>query len=618
METPDIEEDVVLKKVHRGEEIPILISSTTLRDGLQTASTAHVTVADRVRIARKEDEAGFDVTEAAYPGKADANGVEVIREVGKNTSRIKVAAMAGWEPEAMRTAMGALAESGVLMDDRGILHVLLRPSPNLRAYGYKDPVSKEDFLQRTRQTAKYVVQQFYEQKTRGGVNRVRPQVMFYLEQATETFLDDRKFFAKVQEAAVAAVYDEARALGYEDGEVSVKLSLCETNGGALEDDYPAMFSYSKRNMESIGLPFLLSAHTHNDIAMGVANAVNAVLYGADQVEVTAAGIGEAAGNAQTAAVVAALDLLNQQKGYRFQMGVKRDAITDYERLVMQVVGDSVPPRMPVTGWQVSYNATTAGLHSAAQQSADRAAALSGTQAPLVYRALHTEDYGNAGEVYLGSEQGVDALRRGLQELRVFVGPDLEKELFERMRTGYKQARNLTEYLREELMSPWFVKALRDEENRFNGRRLEVRKLGVNISTAMNPTEEGQQRVEMTVAKWNGGNEPDVTEMTYCSTHGPIAAAAKILRQVCNLDFDVMHYEERIAVDESGTDKGAASLTVATFVIRDREGRVRRGFGMSRDSDESKIYALVQAFNRLSWEKDEKGKCVPPKTAGHVE
>jgi 2-isopropylmalate synthase len=612
MEMPNLEEDVVLEKIPKGVEKNILISSTTLRDGLQTASAAHVSVEDRVLIAQREEEMGIDITEAAFPGKSDANGVDVIKQVGQNTGRIKVAAMAGWEPESINAAIGALYESGVLMDDRGILHVLLRPSPNLRAYGYKDPVSKENFLTRTRQTAKYVVGRFYERKARGGLVRVRPQIMFYLEQATEAFLDDREFFGHVQEAAVTAVYDEARSLGYEDGEVEVKLSLCETNGGALEDDYPAMFSYSRKNVDRLGRPVILSAHTHNDIGMAVANAVNAVLYGADQVEVTAAGIGEAAGNAQTAAVVAALDLLNQKKGYNLKMGVDRKAITGYERLVMQVIGDEVPPRAPVTGWQVSYKATTAGLHSAAQQNADRAFENGDKgDAPLVYRAMDTAQYGNVGEVFLGSEQGIDALRNGLEELNVYVGPELERKLFARMRDGYKEARSLREYLERELMTAWFVRELQEEEERLNGRRIEVRDLKINIHGGVDVGEGKQQEVLMQVAKWNGGEEPGIEDINYRSSHGPIAAAAKILMRVTDLDFDVVHYEERIADDLGEKSKGAASMTVATFVICDRGGRVRRGFGMNTDSDESKIYALVQALNRLDWEKDDKGKSHPP-------
>jgi 2-isopropylmalate synthase len=624
MERLHDDDDVSCEMVLRGGvEIPVLISSTTLRDGLQTASTAHVSAQDRVRIAQMEEEMGLDVTEAGYPGKVGANAVEVIEKVGQNTEKIKVAAMTGWERESIDVSMSALESAGVLMDDRGILHVLLRPSPNLMKFGYKEPISKADFLENTKGVAEYVVGRFYEQKKRGGILRVCPQIMFYLEQATESFLDDRAFFAEVQRVAVAAVYEEAQRLGYEEGEVLVKLSLCDTNGGALLDDYPSMFSYSKRNMDSLGYEVILSAHTHNDIGMAVVNAVNAVLYGAGQVEVTACGIGEAAGNAQVAAVVASLDLLNEKKGFNFTMGVDRSAITDHERFVMNVIGEPISPRMPITGWQVSHDATTAGLHSSAQENANREAGLLSQKtgeevAPvLVYRALDTSLYGNDGEVFLGSEQGIDALRRGLDKLHVYVGPDLEKKLFERMRDGYKKARNLEEYLREVLMTPWFVRELRAEESLLNVVRVEVRDLKINIHGVSDLDGNNQQHesheVEMKIALWGGGEDSEIIERKASSTGGPMAAASQILSEITSIKFNVEGYFERIAGDDDGgvSSDGASAPTVATFLICDLQERKRRGFGMDRDSNESKIEALVQAVNRLYWQRDAKNKAVPP-------
>jgi hypothetical protein len=197
------------------------------------------------------------------------------------------------------------------------------------------------------------------------------------------------------------------------------------------------------------------------------------------------------------------------------------------------------------------------------------------------------------------------------ELNVYVGPELEKTLFERMRTGYKRARNLHEYLETALMTPWFVQALQEEEAKLNGGRIEVRDIRINIHGGITKDAESEQVVAMEITKWNGGGEPSFYYESHLSTHGPISAAVKILRKVSGINFDVMHYEERIAVDESGVEKGAASLTVATFLIRDDQNRIRRGFGMSRDSDESKIAAIVQALNRLPWNTDEKGKSVPP-------
>jgi hypothetical protein len=161
------------------------------------------------------------------------------------------------------------------------------------------------------------------------------------------------------------------------------------------------------------------------------------------------------------------------------------------------------------------------------------------------------------------------------------------------------------------MTPWFVQALQEEETKLNGGRIEVRDIRINIRSGSTPGAESEQVVAMEIAKLNGGAGPNFYYQSHLSTHGPIAGATKILREVTGINFDVTDYEERIGADDSGVEKGAASLTVATFLIRDDQNRVRRGFGMSTDSDESKISAIVQALNRLLWNTDAKGKSVPP-------
>jgi isopropylmalate/homocitrate/citramalate synthase len=71
------------QKYYFPEARKVIVASTTLRDGLQTSSASHVTIADRVRIAQMEEALGIDVCEAGFPGKENANSVAVIEAVAK-------------------------------------------------------------------------------------------------------------------------------------------------------------------------------------------------------------------------------------------------------------------------------------------------------------------------------------------------------------------------------------------------------------------------------------------------------------------------------------------------------------------------------------------------------
>ena len=70
----------------------------------------------------------------------------------------------------------------------------------------------------------------------------------------------------------------------------------------------------------------MSTHTHNDLGLGVANALAGISAGARQVECTINGIGERAGNAALEEIVMAIKTRNDLMPYETNINTKKLAL----------------------------------------------------------------------------------------------------------------------------------------------------------------------------------------------------------------------------------------------------------------------------------------------------
>ena len=74
--------------------------------------------------------------------------------------------------------------------------------------------------------------------------------------------------------------------------------LCDTNGGSLPDEIDLIFKEVKNSVST-----KLGIHAHNDSELAVANCLQAVRAGAEQVQGTVNGIGERCGNANLISII---------------------------------------------------------------------------------------------------------------------------------------------------------------------------------------------------------------------------------------------------------------------------------------------------------------------------
>lgn len=145
--------------------------------------------------------------------------------------------------------------------------------------------------------------------------------------------------------------------------------------------------------------FHIDFHAHNDYDLGVANVLEAVKAGANGVHLTINGMGERAGNAPLASVVAVLhDFMPH-----IEVGVNEKALFRVSKLVEAFSGFRIPDNKPVLGDNVFTQ--TAGIHADGDSKKN-----------LYFNDLMPERFGRKRKYALGKTSGKANIQKNLQEL----------------------------------------------------------------------------------------------------------------------------------------------------------------------------------------------------------
>ena len=140
-------------------------------------------------------------------------------------------------------------------------------------------------------------------------------------------------------------------------------------------------------------------HGHNDYDLSVANVMEALRAGCSGVHLTVNGMGERAGNAPLASVVAAInDLLPE-----IQTNINENALYRVSKLVATFTGFRIPANKPVVGENVFTQ--TAGVHADGDNKKN-----------LYFNNLLPERFGRKRKYALGKTSGKANIQKNLQEL----------------------------------------------------------------------------------------------------------------------------------------------------------------------------------------------------------
>jgi len=157
-------------------------------------------------------------------------------------------------------------------------------------------------------------------------------------------------------------------------------------------------------------------HAHNDYDLGVANVMEAIKAGANGLHLTVNGMGERAGNAPLASVVA---VINDFFKNEIEIQVKETALYSVSKLIEAFSGFGVPANKPVVGENVFTQ--TAGIHADGDNKNN-----------LYFNDLMPERFGRKRKYALGKTSGKANIEKNLQELGLELNDEDLKKVTERI------------------------------------------------------------------------------------------------------------------------------------------------------------------------------------------
>lgn len=345
----------------------IQVYDTTLRDGCQSEDVS-LTVADKVEVARRLDDLGFDYIEGGWPGSNDRDAA-FFREVRKvRLKHAKIAAFGSTRRANVRPAQ-----------DRNLQLLLRAETPVATVVG---------------KTWDLHVREALRISADANLEILNDTIAFLKKRVDEAIFDAEHFFDGYfsnPEFALACLkaVDEA---GVD------LICLCDTNGGRLPHEIDAAVKAARA---AVNCP--IGIHCHNDSEVAVANSIAAVEAGAVQVQGTINGFGERCGNANLVSIIPNLQL---KLGYNCLPPAKLKQLREVSMLVYELANVTPFARQPYVGR--SAFAHKAGLHvSGIQRNAHTYEHIDPIAVGNDRRVLLSELAGRANIVYKAREFGID-------------------------------------------------------------------------------------------------------------------------------------------------------------------------------------------------------------------
>ncbi len=251
----------------------IQIYDTTLRDGTQGLGF-NLSVGQKLEVLKQLDRMGVDYVEGGYPlsNPKDAAFFAEARDVRLNRTKL--------------AAFGMTRRKGVsAAEDTGMRALVAAETPVVTVVG---------------KTWDFHVREVLRVSLDENLAMIRDSLGFLADAGREVIYDAEHFFDGYRENPTYALETLRAAL---DGRATT-LVLCDTNGGTMPSVLGDIVGEVRRTFPDVAI----GIHPHNDSALAVANALEAVLRGASQVQGTINGVGERCGNVDLIPVVANLSL----------------------------------------------------------------------------------------------------------------------------------------------------------------------------------------------------------------------------------------------------------------------------------------------------------------------
>jgi len=300
----------------------IEIYDTTLRDGAQRVGISF-SVSDKLKIAQKLAELGFDFIEGGWSGSnpKDSEFFQKVKNLNLGKTIVcdfTMTCKKGVEPEK----------------DPNFLTVLKSGTKVVTVFGKSWDLQVEKVLNAT---------------LKENLSLIRKSCQFFSSKGKRIFYDAEHFFDGFKSNSNYAL--ETLKAAVKGG--AERIILCDTNGGSMPWEVAEIVREVKRK---ISVP--LGIHAHNDGGMAVANTLTAVKEGVVQVQGTVNGYGERCGNADLIQVIPNLQL---KMGFDCLSKEKLRLLTEISRYVAEIANLNPDPFQPFVGSNAFSH--KAGVHA---------------------------------------------------------------------------------------------------------------------------------------------------------------------------------------------------------------------------------------------------------------
>jgi 2-isopropylmalate synthase len=275
----------------------IQIYDTTLRDGSQGEGVSF-SLQDKLLIARRLDEMGFDYVEGGYPlsNEKDAEFFAQLRREPLQSARASAFGMT-----RRRDFKPA--------DDPGMIALLAAESPSVTIVGKTSSFHVAEVLRVSLEENVAMIAETIDHLSRSG-----REVLY----DAEHFFDGWKLDPDYASRTIRAAAEAGASM----------IVLCDTNGGTMPEEIAQM---TRAAIDAVKIP--VGIHCHNDCDLAVANSLAAIDAGAVQVQGTINGIGERCGNADLISIIA--NLAVKKNGYRVLKPESIERLTELSRYVYE-------------------------------------------------------------------------------------------------------------------------------------------------------------------------------------------------------------------------------------------------------------------------------------------
>ncbi len=304
----------------------MLLNDETLRDGLQSPSVRDPLIQDKIGILHLMEAVGINSADLGLPGagpRAVEHVTALAREIVNHKLKIRANCAARTHENDIRPIAEIVQKTGLPIEAA----TFIGSSPIRR---YTEGWTDDFLLQTTEKAVSYAVSL--------GLDS-----MYVTEDTTRC---DPEMVKKLYTTAIA---HGARAI-----------VICDTAGHATPMGAFALVRFVlDQVVKPSGAKIRVDWHGHCDRGLGVANAMAALVAGADCVHASALGVGERVGNTQMDLMLVNLKLMSIAPWATQDL----TRLKDYCIAVARATGIPIPANYPVVGEDAFRTAT--GVHAAA-------------------------------------------------------------------------------------------------------------------------------------------------------------------------------------------------------------------------------------------------------------